>query len=110
MDDTYPFTPAFGPASTRPICVQSSENLFERLLQKTPNTAPLLPFETLSEISYDANGQLMRDKVKALIKLFRPDRKGFLSKLDFVSSIDDVYKDLRLFSEYWFDLMVTSSN
>ena len=39
----------------------------------------------------------MRDKVKALIKLFRPDRKGFLTKLDFVSSVDDVYKDLRLF-------------
>jgi len=96
MDDVYPFTPAFGPARTRPMCVESSENLFHRL--QIPNDASsLLPFETLSEIAYDIDGKLMRDKVKALIKLFRPDRRGFLTKLDFVSSIDDVYKDLRLF-------------
>jgi len=96
MDDMFPFTPAFGPANTRMACVQSSENLFHVLQRKTP-TLPLLPFETLSELAYDGNGTLMRVKVKALIKLFRPDRKGFLTKLDFVSSVDNVYKDLRLF-------------
>ncbi|KAL7540415.1 hypothetical protein ACHAXR_010092, partial [Thalassiosira sp. AJA248-18] len=98
MDDTYPFTPAFGPARTRAMCVDSSERLFETLQQRTTKSSRLLlPFETISEIAYDAKGVLMRDKVKALIRLFRPDRKGFLTKLDFVSSIDDVYKDLRLF-------------
>ena len=97
MDDSFPFTRAFGPAKSRMMCVQSSEDLFERLLKRTPNTHPLLPFETLSEVAYDGNGQLIRDKVKALIKLMRPDRKGFLTKLDFVSSIDDIYKDFRLF-------------
>jgi len=96
MDDTYPFTPAFGLAQTRATCVESSERLYETLQKTTPNQI-LLPFETLSEICYDGNRQLMRDKAKALIKLFRPDRQGFLTKLDFVSSIDDVYKDLRLF-------------
>ena len=99
MDDTYPFTPAFGPAKTRAMCVESSEKLFEMLQAKTPDTAPLLPFETLSEIAFDANGQLVREKAKALIRLFRPDRKGFLTKLEFVSSTDDVYKELRLFRE-----------
>eukprot|EP00579_Thalassiosira_antarctica_P000217 CAMPEP_0201866770 /NCGR_PEP_ID=MMETSP0902-20130614/1236_1 /ASSEMBLY_ACC=CAM_ASM_000551 /TAXON_ID=420261 /ORGANISM="Thalassiosira antarctica, Strain CCMP982" /LENGTH=1631 /DNA_ID=CAMNT_0048391801 /DNA_START=121 /DNA_END=5016 /DNA_ORIENTATION=+ len=97
MSDLYPFTPAFGPAKTRPMCVESSEELFLRLQRGTSNTSPLLPFETLSEIAYDGDGTLIRDKVKALIKLFRPDRKGFLTKLDFVSSIDNVYKDVRLF-------------
>lgn len=97
MDDDFPFTPAFGPASTRSMCVESAEKLFDALQRETPNTSPLLPFETLSNIAYDGNGVLMRDKVKALIKLFRPDRKGFLTKLNFVSSIDEVYKDLRLF-------------
>ena len=96
MDDDFPFTPAFGPASTRSMCVESAEKLFDTLQRETPNT-PLLAFETLSNIAYDGNGVLMRDKVKALIKLFRPDRKGFLTKLNFVSSIDEVYKDLRLF-------------
>ena len=99
MDDTYPFTPAFGPAKTRAMCLESSEKLFEMLQAKTPDTSPLLPFETLSEIAFDANGQLVREKAKALIRLFRPDRKGFLTKLDFVSSTDDVYKELRLFRE-----------
>lgn len=96
MDDTYPFTPAFGLAKTRAVCVESSERLYETLLKDTPNET-LLPFETLSRIAYDSKGQLMRDKTKALIKLFRPDRQGFLTKLEFVSSIDDVYRELRLF-------------
>jgi len=98
MSDDFPFTPAFGPAKTRVQCVDSSEKLFETLRQRTNQTTlPLLPFEILSEVAYDSNDELIRDKVKALIRLFRPDRKGFLTKLDFVSSIDDVYKDLRLF-------------
>jgi hypothetical protein len=97
MDDRYPFTPAFGPANSRPVCVESAEKLFETLEAKTSNKAGTLPFETIAEVAYDVDGQLIRDKVKALIKLFRPDRKGFLTKLDFVSSIDDVYKDFRLF-------------
>lgn len=65
-------------------------------MQKSPDSA-LLPFETISQIAYDGKGGLMRDKIKALIRLFRPDRKGYLTKLDFVNSIDTVYKDLRLF-------------
>lgn len=96
MDDTFPFTPAFGPARTRAMCVESSERLYEVLQKGAPNEN-LLPFETLSRIAYDNKGQLIRDKTKALIKLFRPDRQGFLTKFDFVSSIDEVYKELRLF-------------
>jgi hypothetical protein len=70
MDDDYCFTPAFGPTSTRAICVNSSEALFNRLVENDPNVN-LLPFETIAEIAYDANDELIRPKVKALIKLFR---------------------------------------
>ena len=65
MDDLFPFTQAFGPASSRAECVQSSDRLFETLQQRIPNSGALLSFETLSEISYAANGSLIRDKVKA---------------------------------------------
>eukprot|EP00804_Cyclotella_cryptica_P022597 CCRYP_009462-RA/>CCRYP_009462-RA protein AED:0.07 eAED:0.07 QI:588/1/1/1/1/0.91/12/1091/1323 len=96
MDDDYCFTPAFGPTSTRAICVDSSEALFNRLVENDPN-ANLLPFETIAQLAYDSKGELMRPKVKALIKLFRPDRQGWMTKIDFLNSIDSVYKDLRLF-------------
>jgi len=98
---TYPppifFIVAFGQARTRGQCVESSEWLYETLKRAAPNSAGLLAFETLSEICYDSNGELIRDKVKAMIKVFRPDRKGYLNKLEFVSSIDNVYRDLRVF-------------
>ena len=71
--------------------------MYETLKRAAPNSAGLLAFETLSEICYDSNGELIRDKVKAMIKVFRPDRKGYLNKLEFVSSIDNVYRDLRVF-------------
>ena len=87
MDDDYCFTPAFGPTSTRAICVDSSEALFNRLVNNDPNVN-LLPFETLAEIAYDSSGELIKPKVKALIKLFRPDRNGYMSKIDFLNSID----------------------
>jgi len=90
-------TAAFGQARTRGQCVESSEWLYETLKRAAPNSAGLLAFETLSEICYDSNGELIRDKVKAMIKVFRPDRKGYLNKLEFVSSIDNVYRDLRVF-------------
>lgn len=35
-------------------------------------------------------------KLRHLIKLFRPDRDGSLTKLDFVKSVDAVYKEIRL--------------
>ena len=34
--------------------------------------------------------------MKRLIRLFRPDRSGKLSKLDFVKSVDSVYKKFRM--------------
>jgi len=44
----------------------------------------------------DENGKFKDAKIKSLIRLFRPDRQGVLSRLDFAKSIDTVYKQLRL--------------
>ena len=92
MNDVYPFTPAFGLAHNRPACVESAGQLFDKLAGPSPAAGELLPFGTLARICFDYDGTLQRDKVKALIKLFRPSRKGYLTKLDFVSSVDEVYK------------------
>ena len=73
--------------STRATCVQSSEALFNRLVNNATNINQL-PFETIAEICYDEHGQLIKPKVKALIKLFRPDRNGYMAKIDFLNSID----------------------
>lgn len=43
-----------------------------------------------------ADGTLDQRKVRELIKVFRPDRDGKLSLVDFVRSIDAVYRELRL--------------
>lgn len=42
------------------------------------------------------DGHLDQEKLKDLIKLFRPDRDGSLACIDFVKSVDRVYKELRL--------------
>lgn len=67
--------------------MDSSEALFNRLVENDPNVN-LLPFETLAQLAYDSNGELIRQKAKALIKLFRPDRQGYMNKIDFLNSID----------------------
>lgn len=77
--------------------MESAEKIFNLLLSKNPNIQQKVPFETLAELAEGKDGELIHDKVKALVRLFRPDRKGFLTKLDFVTSIDNVYRELRLY-------------
>jgi hypothetical protein len=57
-----------------------------------------LPFETLAVLAKDVNGGINQDKAKELIKAFRPERDGSLGKLEFVKSVDVMYKRLRLLS------------
>jgi hypothetical protein len=42
------------------------------------------------------SGQLDEELLMKLIKLFRPDREGRLTLLDFVKSIDSVYKEQKI--------------
>jgi hypothetical protein len=95
MGDKYPFSHAFGPAKTREMCVQSSQEVYDRLMISASD-CPALPFSLLSILAMDEKGELVEAKIKSLIRLFRPDREGRLSRLDFVKSIDTVYKQLRL--------------
>jgi hypothetical protein len=96
MDTDFPFSPAFGVADTRETCIASAQDVFLRLLLKTPESDGVLPFETIARTTVQKDGELNYDKVKDLIRIFRPDRDGSLNLLDFARSVDAVYKELRL--------------
>lgn len=97
MKKKYPFLPAFGPADTRERCIQSAQQVYDRLRMRTPYLQ-YLPFETLALIAKDDEGGIDQKKARELIKIFRPERDGSIAKLDFVKSIDAIYKQLRLLS------------
>lgn len=91
----YPFSRAFGSANTREECINSAQATYARLMKRTPN-ATQLPFETIAILAVDEKGKIDHEVVQPFIKLFRPDRNGNLSMLDFVRSVDSVYKEFRL--------------
>ena len=92
----YPFSYSFGPAHTREECIDSAQQVYLRLT-KNDQLNETLHFETIASLAVEEN-KLNQEKAKALVKLFRPDREGRLTMLDFVKSIDSVYKDFRLLS------------
>lgn len=96
LDTQFPFSVTFGPASTREECVRSTETVYKQLKQATPNSQHVV-FDTLALSSIQRDGTLDEPKLRELIKVFRPDREGNLSLLDFCKSVDAVYKELRLF-------------
>lgn len=101
MDLSFPFAIAFGLADTREHCIESSQDVYHRLLLEDPLHAEgILDFSTLAVLARadDVFDDDVIDpaKMKDLIRLFRPDRDGRLSMLDFVKSVDTVYKSLRL--------------
>jgi hypothetical protein len=61
---------------------------------RTPDDQ-ILPFETVALLALMDDG-LDQQKAKELVKLFRPDRDGYLTMLDFVKSVDNVYKEFRM--------------
>lgn len=96
MDTAYPFSGSFGIADTRERCVASAQGVYERLLLKNHIIGGRLHFDTLAVLALQRNGELDPEKAKELIRTFRPDRDGGISMVDFVRSIDSVYKDLRM--------------
>jgi len=84
-------------ADTREHCIASAQAVYDRLLLRTPGQG-ILPFDTLALLAKDERDHIDKEKAKLLIKAFRPDRDGKLSKLDFVKSVDAVYKAIRLLS------------
>jgi len=67
--------------------VACSEIIYERLLTGTPG-APILSFDVIALLAIQKDGKFDECKLRGLIKLFRPDREGNLTLLDFAKSID----------------------
>jgi hypothetical protein len=128
MNTRTPFSVAFGLAHSRPACVDSSVQLFGKLLKRQGDGAEALKFEMLvpiaaahkrgrlslyvspyiskskkeglgvEETQEEEEEPFEKEKIKRLVDLFRPDKDATISLLDFVRSIDGVYKKLRLLS------------
>lgn len=96
LSTDFPFSGSFGPAGTREDAIASSQEVYERLLLRLPDQAEALNFEVLATLGVQPDGSLDQQKVVELIRLFRPDRDGTLSMVDFVRSIDKVYREIRL--------------
>lgn len=96
LDTQFPFSVTFGPASTREACVRSAETVYKHLKMATPKSQSVV-FDTLALSSIQRDGTLDDHKLREMIKVFRPDRQGNLTLLDFCKSVDTVYKELRLF-------------
>jgi len=96
LQRNFPFSFAFGPADTREACIDSAQRVYSRLMMRSP-ADPVLHFEAvIAYLAVDKNGSVVHEKARDLVKLFRPDRQGILTMLEFVKSIDSVYKELRL--------------
>jgi hypothetical protein len=97
MNTDFPFSASFGLADTRENCVASAQDVYQRLLRKhEDDNYGVLNFDTFAVVALNRKGVLDTEKIKELIRLFRPNRDGSLNMLDFVRSVDAVYKELRL--------------
>lgn len=82
----------FGGSSTRELCVENSRRLFDKLI--TLSNYNTLSLDILFGAARTAEKNIDTAKVKRIIQLFRPDSNGTVSKLDFVKSIDSIYKSV----------------
>ena len=96
IDHEYPFSRLFGMAGTREECIDSSQRLFLRLDAEDGDKDYTLQFDLLAAVALNKYGGLDEEKLRFLIEVFRPTRKGELTMLEFVKSIDSVYKELRI--------------
>lgn len=98
IDTDLPFSAAFGRTGSRETCVILSQNIYEMLLmdESSTNLDGKLHFDVIASLAVNNDGTLDGDKIKDLIRTFRPNRDGTMSILDFVRSVDAVYKELRL--------------
>lgn len=86
INNEYPFSPSFGRANTREECVEAAQTVYDRLARGNSNG--MLNFDVLCRIAKLRDGSTDRSKIRELVKVFRPCRKGMISKLDFVRSTD----------------------
>jgi hypothetical protein len=96
INQNYPFSSLFGKASTREECIDSAQRLFVRLEAADGEVDGILKFNILAVLALDKANNLDEEKLKSLIEVFRPTRDGELTMLDFVKSVDTVYKEWRV--------------
>ena len=92
----FPFSQAFGLADSREHCVESSQEIYQKLLSESPGDGEQLYFEVIALLGVESDGNLDQRKIRELIRLFRPDRDGVVDVLSFAKSIDLVYKEIRV--------------
>lgn len=95
LNTAYPFSGSFGLADRREATVASAQEVYDRLLLRSPDPYTI-HFDVIALLGVMKNRQLNQDKLKDLIRLFRPDRDGSIECIDFVKAVDTVYKELRL--------------
>eukprot|EP00977_Amphora_coffeiformis_P029733 scaffold42631_cov168-Amphora_coffeaeformis.AAC.1 len=95
LHTSFPFSGSFGLADRRETTIESAQEVYGRLLLRSPDP-DTLNFDVIALLGVGRDGELDCGKLKDLIKLFRPDRDGTMECVDFVKSVDEVYKELRL--------------
>jgi hypothetical protein len=96
LDTPFMFSYEFGLVDTRESCIESAQEVYLRLLLNDPNS-DVLNFNLLATVAQHAKNGTFNDAIlKDLISLLRPDREGNISMIDFVKSVDAVYKKARL--------------
>jgi hypothetical protein len=69
--------------------IVGSQDVFGKLMKRSA-VLDALKFDVLAAVAKQADGTLNQEKLKRVIRLFRPDRDGNLSLLEFVKSVDVV--------------------
>jgi hypothetical protein len=109
LESSFPFGRAFGKAETRHQVVDCAQHVYADLLklqQKLKlhqvyanaggqDATTSLKFHTLSIVAMDDLGNLDMKMAKDLMAVFRPTREGDITLVEFVKSVDAVYKEIR---------------
>jgi hypothetical protein len=95
LDNRFLFSIAWGDTSTRESTIISSQEVYHRLNVFNPDTS-VLRFDVLALATVDETGEIDPQLLKDLIRLLRPDREGYLTLLEFVKSVDAVYREAKL--------------
>jgi len=96
MNLDYPFSEAFGKASTRNEMILSAEAVYDRLMMLSPGSTAL-PGSVFKILFLNQDGTEDKEKKRAIGNLLRPDGHNNVPLVSFVQSCDTVYKRLRYF-------------
>eukprot|EP00537_Pseudo-nitzschia_pungens_P010899 CAMPEP_0172391710 /NCGR_PEP_ID=MMETSP1061-20121228/8053_1 /TAXON_ID=37318 /ORGANISM="Pseudo-nitzschia pungens, Strain cf. pungens" /LENGTH=1098 /DNA_ID=CAMNT_0013122399 /DNA_START=125 /DNA_END=3421 /DNA_ORIENTATION=- len=96
MDLDYPFSEAFGVASTRNQMITSAEAVYKGLTRLSTNSNNL-NFSAFEFLLFGDDGNEDEKKKKRLMNMFHPEPNGDIPLLAFVQACDTLYRKLRLF-------------